>query len=53
MPDVTDMVAGNAVSLRRRYLLRFEQDTFRQRPLRIRPLRRGHHDSARPVPAVS
>ena len=36
MADATDMVAKQAAPLRRRYLLRFEEDTLRQRPLWIR-----------------
>jgi aquaporin Z len=31
-----DMDAGHAASLRRRYLIRFEEDTLRLRPLWIR-----------------
>ena len=36
MADVTDMDAEHAASLGRRYLIRFEEDTLRQRPLWIR-----------------
>lgn len=37
MADVTDgMDAEHAQSLGRRYLIRFEEDTLRQRPLWIR-----------------
>ena len=36
MADVTDMDAEHAASLQRRYLIRFEEDTLRQRPLWIR-----------------
>ena len=36
MADVTDMDSEHAASLERRYLVRFEEDTLRQRPLWIR-----------------
>jgi aquaporin Z len=36
MADVTDMDSEHAASLGRRYLIRFEEDTLRQRPLWIR-----------------
>jgi aquaporin Z len=37
MADVAvDPEAEHAASLRRRYVIRFEKDTLRQRPLRIR-----------------
>ena len=37
MADATaDMDAERAASLRRRYLIQFEEDTLRQRPLWIR-----------------
>jgi len=36
MADATDMDSEHAASLQRRYLIRFEEDTLRQRPLWIR-----------------
>jgi aquaporin Z len=36
MADVIDMDTEHAASLGRRYLIRFEEDTLRQRPLWIR-----------------
>src|ERR1039457_5723174 len=36
MADVTDMDSEHAASRERRYLVRFEEDTLRQRPLWIR-----------------
>jgi len=50
-----DMDAEHAASLRRRHLIRFEEDTLRPRPLRIRLIieREAAQGGALPVTARS